>query len=404
MAKNFYNPELGLEDMHGYFVRLVLNSTDFLGGFLFKYMGLRSSSDLPIEKSYLLTIIAYLLFAVAIVVTYKNNRPMFFVGIYAGTMNFASFVLLQTVWSQDRFLMIFYPLILMFLLAGLYYLVKNSLRWIYIVAFGMVLLCTGIHAVTKIGEKAPVLQQNMMGNDLYGLTPDWENFIKMSRWVDKNLPKDAVVVSRKPSISYIYTGREFNAIMNVPSQSLDEVSQEVKANSNNFVYVIVDGANEISDLKPYIYTIFTPKQGGEGMHIDTTAVTFAIMYKIEKSEFYSEIDSGNFKGTITDLFGSYGIKYTIDFDGFIKQFYEDKNALFQMNNPDLLLANIKQARMQYFLLPKIRLYTYHNTGMYVNTIHKYIQIISMKYPGKFILIHTIGKDETCELAEYTGGY
>jgi len=320
-------------------------------------------------------------------------------------MFFLTFILLSKIWAQDRFLMIFYPLILMFLLAGLYYLVKNSLRWIYIVAFGMVLLCTGIHAVTKIGEKAPILQQNMMGNDLYGLTPDWENFIKMSRWVDKNLPKDAVVVSRKPSISYIYTGREFNALMNVPSQSLDEVSQEVKANSDNFVYVIVDGVNgEVSDLKPYIYTIFQSKQGGEVFHIDTTAVTFAIMYKINKSDFYNEIDSGSFQGTLIDLFGSYGIKYTIDFDGFIKQFYESKTALFQINNPDILLANIKQARMQYFLLPKIRLYTYHNTGMYVNTIHQYIRYISMKYPGKFILIHTIGKDETCELAEYTGGY
>jgi hypothetical protein len=323
-------------------------------------------------------------------------------------MLFLTFFLLSKIWAQDRFLMIYYPLILMFLLAGLYYLLRNfkggMFRWIYLVAFGALLLCTGIHAVTKIGEKAPALQQNMLGNDLYGLTPDWENFIKMSRWADKNLPKDAVVVSRKPSISYIYTGREFAAIMSVPSQSLDEVSQEVKDNSDNFVYAVVDGASgEIAELKPYIYTIFYSKQGGD-FYIDTTKITFAIMYKIEKGEFYSKIDSGNFDGTLIDLFRSQGLKYTIDFDGFIKQYYDDSNAQFTINNPDILLESVKQGKLQYFLLPKIRLYTYYNTGMYVNTIHNYIRIISMKYPGNFRLIHTIGKDETCELAEYTGGY
>jgi hypothetical protein len=66
----------------------------------------------------------------------------------------------------------------------------------------------------------------------------------------------------------------------------------------------------------------------------------------------------------------------------------------------MLLNGIKESNAKYFLLPKIRVYTYENSGAYINTIHKYLYFIELKYPESFKIIHSIGKEETCELAEF----
>jgi hypothetical protein len=92
--------------------------------------------------------------------------------------------------------------------------------------------------------------------------------------------------------------------------------------------------------------------------------------------------------------------YTFDFDGFIKQ-YKEQNAIdYGIINPDILYNIFKNSNIKYLLLPRIRIYTPQNTGQYINTIHQYVNYIDLKYPNRFKLIHTIGKDEICELVEF----
>ena len=71
-----------------------------------------------------------------------------------------------------------------------------------------------LRSLPKLPQKSTynqkVLAKNLRGNLYYGFTPDWQNFLKMSEWVGKNLPDSTVVVSRKPSMSFIYSkGKEF---------------------------------------------------------------------------------------------------------------------------------------------------------------------------------------------------
>jgi hypothetical protein len=46
----------------------------------------------------------------------------------------------------------------------------------------------------------------MKENSKSGYTPDYENFIKMSKYCADSLPADAQVISRKPAMSFIYSG------------------------------------------------------------------------------------------------------------------------------------------------------------------------------------------------------
>jgi hypothetical protein len=396
LARNFYNPEQGMEDLPGFIDRLIVNSNVYLSKFLYQFIGLGSTSTVPGEKP-VLTVLTYVLFLVCITAVYKKSKPLFFVGLYAGVMNLVSFILLQTNWEQDRLIMIYYPLMLLFLLGGIYYLLKSgrfkNLTWIYPVLLAVLLAGTGVHLKVKVDGNLPVLQQNIAGNDLYGLTPDWENFIKMSRWADKNLDKNAVVASRKPSISYVYTGRNFAAIYNVPQASTDDVvKQSREEREQNIVLVIeLKPENVYTALMPFTEYAITGR--GKTFSIDGKDIASALVYKIPKSEFHNEI---------TDALNTNGVTYTLDYDTFLKQYIEDASHSYQIISPDMLLKAIRDANIKYLLLPQLRIYTPQNTGRYINTIHQYIRYIQLKYPNSFRIIHTIGKEEICELAEYIG--
>jgi hypothetical protein len=397
LAKNFYNINEGMEDLPGYIDRLIVNSHVYLSGFLYKFMGFRSSSELPLDKMPVLTVLTYVLFFAGIIKVCKRNMPLLFTGIYAGVMNFACFILLQTLWEQDRLVMIYYPYILLFLLGGVYCLLKSkSLRgftWIYPLLLVVLFAGTCVHLKVKVNNNLPVLQQNLAGNDLYGLTPDWENFIKMSRYVasDERF-KNAVIVSRKPSISYIYTGRNFMGFYNVPSVNISDVVEQGRKAEDENTFLITDMKKMLPGLSPFIQYVLTTKTGGN-FSINNERVNAAAIYQIPKPLFDAELPA---------VLDSLGINYTSDYETFIRQYVDDRNVCYQITSPDSLLKVIKDNHVKYLLLPKIRIYTSQNTGMFVNTIHQYIAFIHLKYPDSFRIIHSIGKEENCELAEYAG--
>ena len=399
LAKNPYNPEQGAEDVFGLITRVYENSNIYISGYLYKYFGFRSSSDVPLEDIPPLSIITYILFFICLVSVFKKDKVLLFTGLYAGTMLFANFVLLHKLWAQDRILMVYYPFILLFLLGGCYYLFTGfrfkQFSSVYLLLLAALFIGSGIHAKNRIGRNIPVLQQNILGNDLYGLTPDWENFIKMSRWAGQNLDREAVIASRKPSISYVYTGRNFHGIFNVPYVNIHEIVENTRAEKNEYVFLTVElGQNDhlLANLKPFMQYFFITKAGAT-YTINGRNVQNAISYKINRVLFNEEI---------TDFLDANQFNYTLDYDSYLKQYAEDRNIGYQIINPDELLNYLKDSNIRYLILAQIRIYTSQNTGRYVNTIHQYVTFTNMKYPNLFRMIHTIGKEEICELAEFIG--
>ena len=100
-----------------------------------------------------------------------------------------------------------------FLLGGIYYLLQLKImqKSLFIYPVVVIILCVRTFSSTqkRAGRNIPLLQENLLGDQLYGLTPDVINFINGSKWAAANLEKDVVIVSRKPSISKVYTGRDF---------------------------------------------------------------------------------------------------------------------------------------------------------------------------------------------------
>ena len=400
-AKNPYNPTLGTEDFSGFANRIIQNSHIYFSNYLYKYFGFRSSIDAPLNDIPILSILTYILYIICLISVIKKNKPLLFVGLYSGALIFSTFILLHKTWGQDRMIMIFYPYILLFLIGGFYFLFYkktfSKLSNFFLLIIISLLIGTGIHAKNRIGRNLPVLQQNILGDDLYGLTPDWENFIKMSRWANDNLDKNAVIASRKPSISHVYTGRNFHGIFNVPNLNVDEVinrRQQLETEGKETYFVIEMTPNNyiLNDLDPFMHYAFTTKNGGS-FFINNKKIESALLYKIDKSLITDSLIS---------FLNTNNLNYTFDYNPFLDQYIEDKNLLYQIVDPDLILKQLIDNNVRYLILAKIRVYTTQNTGYFVNTLHQYISFIQIKYPGRFNLIHTIGKDENCELVEFIG--
>jgi hypothetical protein len=397
LAKNPYNLAQGQEDLPGLIQRFTANSDGYLSSFLYKYLGFRSSADAPAEPLPLLTLFTYVLFFVSLIAVFRKNRALLFTGLYVGILLFASFILLNQIWMQDRILMIYYPYILIFLLGGLYYLLESKslkkLTFLYPVVLAALLIGTGLHAKTKISEHIPTLQQNLAGNDLYGLTPDWENFIKMTRWATDHLDKNAVIISRKPSMSYVYTGRLFHGMHSVPHRLLNDVMEQYRKEKDQYRFLAVEVQNvSLTGLAPFMDLFIISSATDDNVLVSGSKVQNTIIYKLDKS---LDIEA------LTDLLKTHEMNFTFEYEAFLDRLLTN-NIQHQIFDPDLLLKIVKENHIKYLLLPRIRTYTYQNTGIYINTVHKFINYIQLKYPNSFKIIHTIGKDEICELAEYTG--
>ncbi|MGF1637549.1 MAG: ArnT family glycosyltransferase [Cyclobacteriaceae bacterium] len=228
LNKHPYDKSMGREDAKGFVLRFVTNSNDYLSRHFLKIFGLRGENAKPVG---LFTLIIYGLFFAGLVMALRKSPFWLFVGLYIGISCAVVFIILQTYWSQDRLILVYTPLILAFILYVSYQLFYIQLQKVWLYMLVVVLFFGGnlVKTLGQIPENATALQHYLNGESLYGLTPDWVNFIKISMWASKNLPKEAYVASRKPGISFIYgKGKEFHGIWNVPSEDPDELYDILK--------------------------------------------------------------------------------------------------------------------------------------------------------------------------------
>jgi hypothetical protein len=330
------------------------------------------------------TVLMYVWYAVSLAVSFKRNRALLFIGLYVGVMCFATFALVNIVWSQERFMLIYYPFILVFLLGGVYYLLRlKALRKLFFIyPLFLLVLCFGTLTITfnRIGRNLPVLQQNLLGDPLYGLNPDWQNFIRGSQWAARNLDKDAVIASRKPSISKVYTGRDFTTFgtIKTPLDVLDALPADGRT------IFVINATKQIIEGRFVRYVVAAVQP----FTVDGQKTNRVCVYDIPNED----------AAEMTQMLKDAQISYTTDCDDFLKQCKSADNI--RVYDPDLMLEQLIDQKIDYLLLPQLRHDPTRKTGVYINNIHLAIQYISYKYPGRFKTVHTVGNDEPCEIVQF----
>ncbi len=239
LRKELYKPELGYEDFGGMIDRFFNNFNLYMSLHIYRIMNLRR------EAYELTSIIPQFAFITALVMgvftflSYKKNKFVFFSSIYLIMLCGGIFFGIQAQNMQDRLIIIAMPMIFLLFFYGIYELIKrySLLQTIFILfAGGMLLYTVKVSVVDK--SKITAFKKNLSGDIYYGYTPDWENFLKMSKYCSDSLPDSAKVLSRKPSMSFLYgNGKKFVGQFVTTSTDADTVLMGWK--KENIQYVIL---------------------------------------------------------------------------------------------------------------------------------------------------------------------
>ncbi len=231
--KHPYDASQGLETFGGFIQRFIDNSNIYFSRQLFKVFGLRSelieingvlgaAPVLPI-----LTILVYALLIIAFIWAVRHNKFLLFTGVYLASVIGVTFIMLQTIWEGTRLIMVYFPLLVLYLVTGTYYLFKFKQLKLFQFVFPIIAIVLIFSSFStsqeKIKEHQKVFKYHLRGNITAGMTPDWVHYINMCKWVDKNVPEDKVIACRKPGIAFIYTGRRFDGIYKVTTQDADSL-------------------------------------------------------------------------------------------------------------------------------------------------------------------------------------
>ncbi len=225
LLKNFYKPAEGNEDFAGMIKRFWVNSELYLSKHLGRLSGFRSYDSL--ERSTMATLVIYLLVVVGAILIWRKNKNMRYLLLYLAGMAGASFVMLQTTWDQERIIMIYFPLIIAFFLSTFYLVFQHSktktLQPVFVVVVMALFLSITVQSLKKIEPDS--FSSKFNSGTFASYSPDWQNYMLASKWAAQNLPDSAVVICRKPQMSWVASGGKdfFKGIYRLESSNPDSM-------------------------------------------------------------------------------------------------------------------------------------------------------------------------------------
>jgi len=380
LLKNFYNPALGKEDLGGMVDRFLGNSQIYLSRLLMVGTGLKDHGNS--ETSVLVTILVYVLFGIALYYAIKRSRVMRFVGYYLGIVLFVTFVILQEHWGQMRLIIIYVPLIFLFLPWGLLELTKSKkvrgLQPVILLLLFILFFKLFGDSVTKAKANNDILMKNLKGNRYYGYSPDWVNFLRMSEWAAKNVPEGSLIASRKPSMSFIYgDGRSFHGLYRFPSLPADTAILRMEQHVGDPVII------KERDIKSHKFPVqleYSMKREVEAF-ISAGDTMYSVFYFSDQTEpeYLANLQSFN-------------IIYVRDLD-FLRNKITASGKPGLAVVPDSLINLLLRSNVDYMIRANLRLNPVQKTNRVINTVHRYMYYMEQKYFGIFSQVSQIGGDD-----------
>ncbi len=230
LLKNPYKPDLGNEDAYGFLLRLVNNSKAYLGYHFINIFGISKKDNF--NGNSFVTIMIYALFISGFLSLFKKSRFWLFIGVFTAVAFGATFFALQTYWNQERLIIIFIPLLMVYMIYVLYYFFTNKLKkytFLFLIFIGILGVANLYRTLTAIPEHTKVISKYIGGDKYYGFPEDWVNYLNMTKWVNDNLAEEVYVGCRKPGMAFIYSGgKNFYGIWRVPSSDPEELYNKLK--------------------------------------------------------------------------------------------------------------------------------------------------------------------------------
>lgn len=401
--KDAYNVTNGYEDLGGFVKRFWENSEQYLGGHLMVILGLKPTDYTQgiLQKEGLrpITIFVYIIIAASLWFSYKKSKLIFFAALLSVIGMMISFFFLQVRWNQDRLILIHVPYLIV-LFAFSFYQFFNKKNIIGVVKWGpylflaVVVIANLKRTSTAVSDFSEERSEVAAGRILYGFTTDFENYILMSAWAARNVGKDTMIAVRKPSISFVYGQRPFFGIYSVPTMTEAKVlGYKVEKGMNKYTVSLQTlGETNTSEMfKRYLkYANFLVSWKMSR----TILAQQANLNEPLNTVLFSVPDSltRNFEKSANDLKVAYDTSTQVVFAKMHNLQREPSAYSFKE-----LLVNLKTNNVHYIILASLRSKPSEKTGDIITTLHSYVNILELRYPGLFTLEKTIGNDESASL-------
>jgi hypothetical protein len=197
----------------------------------------------------------------------------------------------------------------------------------------------------------------------------------MSQWIGENIPDSAVVASRKPSMSFIYSkGRDFYGIYRFPSEEPEKLVKGIKERTGDLV--VIPNKTFDNNIPPAVRLKL--KQA-------------AVAYVAEGNDIYGLYETHEPMGSIIKkAMDDYRVE-AFSADSLLNRVRVSTQSCFAVS-PDSLINTLRINRVSYVIVASLRANPNLNTGNIINNIQRYLYFVEQKYPGILTLVHQIGTD------------
>ena len=380
ISKNYYDTGGGREDLRGFVNRAAENSNFYLSEAFYTLLGFRGGQDSP-DSYPVLTLLTWLLIISSTALSFRKNKYLLFTGLYAAILILATFLMTQTVWRQSRLIIPYFPLIVLMLL-WLFFCLFNSvwLRKFQLFFFLFVLMIFWLEFRTTV---AGISHARQIQGKYYGLTPDWENYCKVSAWASENLPVNAFVACRKPSISFIYgKGKRFFGITRI-NESPGNPMLQPEAQKKLQYYYVSTSSIEGHSVSNNIFYAFRIGLVGFGMINKDNLLS---------NPFYIMKFPDSLKDRTLQEMRKYNIKGTDNLDS-LKTWLKDPEAAISFVYPDTLLTFLRKANVTHVITANLRADAAEKNGYTTSTVERFMALIRFKYPDVMTKIIQVGEDD-----------
>jgi hypothetical protein len=389
--KDYYNPVFGYESLAGFGGRLAFNTNYYLSQSLPVILGFRDAGN-AVDLYPVVAISIGLLLVSACILVARKNEFLFLTSLYTLITLFIIFFISHTIWQQSRFIIPYIPMILLSLLAFFYFLLigRKRRKLQFILPFILITLMVAGLRICFTG----ITEARRIDGIYYGLTPDWENYCRLSAWIPGNLPENAVVACRKPSISFIYShGRNFFGITRLPFSPFDSLAKNWDRKRVHYYLIPVMSLKNVA-VSDHLYHVFKQSISGIGMNLNNNYynVRFEVMNFPDSSreETLKELKNLNIK--VSDRLDS------------LRSWIEEPFSELSMIYPDSLLKTLHNAKVTYVMSDNIRYIPEEKNSKFITLTEKYMNFIEARYPHIRTKVMQTGLDENEPASVYRIDY
>lgn len=202
LAKNPYQLELGRIGFVEMLQRIWEN-------FIFYTFTIIPATILPILKIEIILVFTGILLLFFVVVGFINRSKGFALIDLYFIMSIVVLFIWPKVWSSARFFLPVIPLFLIYMFSGIIWMQKKlKLKYLLPAIIGITIFLNLFNIIPQIKTSIVNNLAYIKGNHYAGYPVDWQRYFEMIKWLDKNIPDDKVIISRKPEFIYLLSGRK----------------------------------------------------------------------------------------------------------------------------------------------------------------------------------------------------